>query len=795
MTDLNTPLGDPQGTVAAALANGSTVLHPHPALHIEERQMLETLRVGVNDRLKYRGTWTANTAYAVNDIVLYIRTVGTPPVNETGGRLYRCITAHSSGASFDFARFVEFATTSAFSDANYLIRPWAANTNYKAGAPAIRPTDGALIVAKVQFTSGTTYADINWTAISAGSGGATTGTLDTPVALTGTYTLQLTDAGKTLEVDSAATPAIFLPPHSVVPIPVGSVVRVRMIGDSQPVIRAGAAVSIRTPKTLRPRTKWSTIRMHKRGWHEWVLEEDLADSVPIPSTVTGNVGVTFSSVDHVIDPLTQIGYAVSGYTGQGGDIRYATDLQSSARALGAGVYRFAVKWNAAANKPYAGSNGGQNDAAGADAWIAGINSVKAAGAIIVGIIEGETEMGATPADCTNIVNYANANGWGIKNWVIGNEPELNTSKIDYKGRVTTDGRTAGDLFCELGAAVKAADATAKLWGPAASSYGGKAKSNTALATTPGAMGQFFNDFLNASGYGTSVAELLDVLCWHKYLSGNSGQDTSTNYLMGLTGGHYGEIVDAKTLINNIMPARASQIKYSLNEWNIFYQPANGRQGIKDENGVWYDERPTVAEGTVMVASAIRNSMRATNNYFVFFGDIVGPLGLWTRNPYDLNATPQLKGDNMGPGGLIHYPHGRPVLSPYSTYWALVMYTGGGLFRRFGANIPVQLGHGIANLEVQASTDNGGDVVLINKDDTVTRRINLQTTGVASGPVDIWQTQRHAPFDPPVRVAQGNIVSSAIEVVLPPMTVTRVIITPTVGFVQGGTTQALTDTGA
>ena len=45
MADIYTALANPTTKVTAALASGSTITSPHPALHVEEREMLEALRV------------------------------------------------------------------------------------------------------------------------------------------------------------------------------------------------------------------------------------------------------------------------------------------------------------------------------------------------------------------------------------------------------------------------------------------------------------------------------------------------------------------------------------------------------------------------------------------------------------------------------------------------------------------------------------------------------------------------------------------------------------------------------
>lgn len=754
-----------------------------------------------------RGPWQSGVLYSANDIVVYKRAAEPAAAAE----LYRCFITHtSSGTSISFENFEPWGITTGRGDYRYLPRLWTPNTAVASGQLMKRPSDNALIQARSAFTTGPTYDGANWEYIAGGATAAQTIIPATPLLKTGTYTLQLTDAGKTIEADGDLT--VIFPPHSTTPFPLGSWVDFREVGAGRITFQAGGAVTLRLPEpwSVRTRDQWSTVRWSKRQEHQWVGSQDLDPlPIPAPASINGTVPITFTTQDHVADPLI-VNFAVSGYTGQGGDIRDSTFLQQSAAALAPSHYRLAFKWNAAAGKPYCGSNGGINDVRGIDAWVAGIYAANPS-ARIVGLLEGEEEMLCSPSDTTNILTYVKNKGWPIKDWAVGNEPENAVGtppapKVDYLGRNMQDGRNYGLLFCALGAAARAVDPDCRLWGPTAASYSGKARSTLSQATTPGAMTQFYNDFLQSSGSGTSVAALLGgggggVLCWHYYLSGttsnnNNGVGVSTSAMMALTTQHYAQILDAKQMIANYVASglltsgQAANIKYSINEWNIFYQPANLRQGLRDEKGNWYDERPTTAEGAVFVASALRNSYRTTNAYFFFFADLVGPLGLWTRNPYDLNATPPLLGDNMGPGALLHYPHGKPVLTPYSPYWGMAMYTGTALgIRRFGSIIPTisgivpaVVGVPVLGIESIAAVDSTSspsqaDVILINKDEFATKKMAVTTTGITSGPVDIWQTIRHAPWDKPRKVGTTTISGSSFQVTLPPMTVTRCVINP------------------
>jgi len=92
---------------------------------------------------------------------------------------------------------------------------------------------------------------------------------------TGSWTLVLADAGKSVEMDVATANNLTVPPNSSVAFPVGTIVEVCQVGAGQTTVVAGAGVTVRTPETLVVTGQWSTVSLRKRATDEWVLAGDV----------------------------------------------------------------------------------------------------------------------------------------------------------------------------------------------------------------------------------------------------------------------------------------------------------------------------------------------------------------------------------------------------------------------------------------------------------------------------------------------------------------------------------------
>jgi hypothetical protein len=94
---------------------------------------------------------------------------------------------------------------------------------------------------------------------------------------TGTaYTLVLTDAGKVVEANNAATVTVTVPPNSAVAFPIGTVIELWQQGAGQLLVAAGAGVTIRSSGGfLKSYGQYSSLSLRKRATDEWVLVGDL----------------------------------------------------------------------------------------------------------------------------------------------------------------------------------------------------------------------------------------------------------------------------------------------------------------------------------------------------------------------------------------------------------------------------------------------------------------------------------------------------------------------------------------
>jgi hypothetical protein len=95
---------------------------------------------------------------------------------------------------------------------------------------------------------------------------------------TGTaYTLVLTDVGKVVEMNNAATNTLTIPPNSSVAFSIGTRIDLLQLGAGQTTIAPGAGVTIRQRQTfLKLAGQYAVASLYKRAADEWVLRGDLS---------------------------------------------------------------------------------------------------------------------------------------------------------------------------------------------------------------------------------------------------------------------------------------------------------------------------------------------------------------------------------------------------------------------------------------------------------------------------------------------------------------------------------------
>jgi hypothetical protein len=343
-----------------------------------------------------------------------------------------------------------------------------------------------------------------------------------------------------------------------------------------------------------------------------------------------------------------------------------------------------------------------------DQWINGIKSLGAQPMIVVA---GSSNNNFSPDDAAALVRHFNP-GNPVGYWVIGNEPD--------------NGGMSMAAYCTLFNAtvdkMKAVDPSIKVAGPAWSHY-----DSAAL--------QAFIDCAGAK---------LDVIDYHHYAMGGSYLDNAT--ALAQTPDWENEITQIRQMLNASVPQRASAIEIQVGEYNWSWRTGDGYPGW---NG---DDRFYQGVATVWSASVAGHIVRAGGRGHQY-ADQNGALGLTFEKQSDASY------------------YGQQVAAPMPIYQGLRMFSGGQLFRPFGA-IAVSASTTLPQVEVFAST-NGQNVVMINKDPAATQTAVLQASNTTASTVDVWQTDNNAPFQAPQLKASLGL-SNGVSYVLPPYSVTTFV---------------------
>lgn len=101
------------------------------------------------------------------------------------------------------------------------------------------------------------------------------GSLVTLNAQTGTsYTLVLTDKGKTVECTNASAVTVTVPPNSAVAFPLGTILYVAQGGAGAVTLAPGAGVTLKKPSTLTTRVQESQLVLQKIATDTWRVGGD-----------------------------------------------------------------------------------------------------------------------------------------------------------------------------------------------------------------------------------------------------------------------------------------------------------------------------------------------------------------------------------------------------------------------------------------------------------------------------------------------------------------------------------------
>lgn len=401
----------------------------------------------------------------------------------------------------------------------------------------------------------------------------------------------------------------------------------------------------------------------------------LVDQATARGAVASTITVDFTKTIATV-PATDIGATVSGY---GGDTTVANSEahQELLRKLGVGLLRIELRYEEPGNgqsKVVCNSLGCEKGISGAD-WLKGI---KAVGAEPMLVLPTDPEHSAETdvKDAVNLAKFAADQGVPVTRFVVGNEPDYGGNQKKLSAEEYTK------RFNMIADALHAANAEYQVGGP-----------TLANAIDPGvppkdaAVLGFTDTFLRNSG---AKADFFDFHHYNQCEETPSEEEALTERVR-----RYRMHIDkVRAQIKELVPARADRMGIQLGEFNVVCD---------------------------------RKEPRALTHLATLGGAAV----LGTILATDANAI-QFSDRNEGLGLVSDAGHVQPI------YHGIGMFTGEGLFRRFGTKMVEAKSENDA-LFVFASTD-AKNVVIVNTAKEAADT-SIAFTGLADTEAkgDVWQS--------------------------------------------------------
>ena len=416
---------------------------------------------------------------------------------------------------------------------------------------------------------------------------------------------------------------------------------------------------------------------------------------------SGIITIDFTSPMRILDPLT-IGMDVSGY---GYPNVFANDQveHQQLKTLGITYMRMDLTYSTPGDptsKIVCGGSGCDTRWTG-DQWVQAIKAIGAQPLLIVP---------SRAVDAANMVKHFNKETSNdVRYWMVGNEPEqAGISAATYSTNFNRDYD-----------AMKAIDPTISIGGGA-----------TAWYDAP-----FLQTFLQQSG------SRVDFVDFHGYgQEGNVPGDYTT--LFQIAAGYGKSINNLRSLIQHIVPARASHIGIEVGEWELNW--GGTAQNNTNFHTVW--------------AASVLGHILSSGGWSLFFADKGNAIYSYQHTVVD--------------------PHGHVVIihagDTTPAYHGIGMFTGEGLFRGFGDTM-VSTHTTLPNVEVYVS-DNPKNIVVLNKDPSITRTATVHLKGVRSGTIDVWRKDESVLFpNPPIKRGTLPLENGTFTYQLPPFSVTAFVL--------------------
>ncbi len=416
---------------------------------------------------------------------------------------------------------------------------------------------------------------------------------------------------------------------------------------------------------------------------------------------SGKIAIDYTSPRWKLDPIA-IGMDVSGYEYPN---VFANDQveQQKLKTLGIKYMRMDLKYSAPGDptsKIVCAADGCDTRWTG-DQWVQAIKAIGAQPLIIIPY---------SAVDAANMVKHFNKDtNTYVQYWIVGNEPD--------RAGISAD--TYSTNFNQDYDAMKAIDPTITIGGGATAWYDAS----------------FLQTFLRQSG---SRVDFVDL---HGYAQeGNVPGDYTT--LFQIAAGYANSINNLRSLIQQIVPARASQMGIEVGEWELNW--GGTAQNNTNFHAVW--------------AASVLGHILNSGGWSLFYAD---------------------KGNAIyGNQHTIIDPYGHVVKinadDTNAAYHGIGMFTGEGLFRGFGDTM-VNAITTLPNVEVYAS-DNPKNIVVLNKDPSITQTVTVSLKGVTSGTINVWRKDESVLFpNPPLKLGTLPLENGTFTYQLTPFSITTFVL--------------------
>ena len=363
----------------------------------------------------------------------------------------------------------------------------------------------------------------------------------------------------------------------------------------------------------------------------------------------GNVTIDFGAPIRTLYPLA-VGMDLSGY---GYPLVFVNDRveQQKLHALGLKYLRIDLTYSHPGDptsKIVCGGDGCDTRWTG-DQWVQAIEAIGAQPLVIVP---------PSAVVAAQMVRHFNREAHTqVHYWVVGNEPDL-------KG---IDAGTYSRTFNQVYDAMKAVDPTILVGGGATAWYDRA----------------FLQAFLQQSG------SRVDFVDFHGYAQEGTAPGDPTGLFQAAA--QYGNnINDLRSLIRQVVPARAAHIGIEVGEWELNW--GGSAQSNLNFHAVW--------------AASVEGHILQAGGWSLFFAD------KWNA----LYGNPHTVTDPYGHVVDIHPDDTNPA------YHGIGMFTGEGLFRGFGTTM-VRTATTLGHVEVFAS-DHARNIVVLNMDQSAAQDANI-----------------------------------------------------------------------